>query len=334
MTYKALGKVLKTCPEYQSLLEKICNLPSGGRISLRIFRHSIPLIVQTFLDLNRPLMIVVPLSEDARNFYGELLSWGASDQNTLLFPEVEELPFERIISDPENEHQRLSALQKLNQSDSKTLVITSAAALLQKTMATEKFDSHQLKIQINQTIEINKIVNLCVEMGYSVEPSVISPGTISIRGGIVDIFPVGYDEPVRIDFWDNQIESIRLFNPIDQRSIKSIKSVSIIPAREMLVDQKGLLKLKNFAIDANFANCNEEVKQKYSQEIDQLYANNQFDESNFYSGFFNSGTLMDYFPENGLIIEIEKARIATACKELDQRVHQQKLLKQSRETQY
>ena len=275
-------------------------------------------------------MIVVPLSEDARNFYGELLSWGASDQNTLLFPEVEELPFERIISDPENEHQRLSALQKLNQSDSKTLVITSAAALLQKTMATEKFDSHQLKIQINQTIEINKIVNLCVEMGYSVEPSVISPGTISIRGGIVDIFPVGYDEPVRIDFWDNQIESIRLFNPIDQRSIKSIKSVSIIPAREMLVDQKGLLKLKNFAIDANFANCNEEVKQKYSQEIDQLYANNQFDESNFYSGFFNSGTLMDYFPENGLIIEIEPSQIATACKELDQRVHQQKLLKQSR----
>ena len=151
-------------------------------------------------------MIVAPLSEDARNFYAELLSWGVSDQSVFLFPEVEELPFERTISDPENEHQRLSTLHKLNQLDSQTLVIASAAALLQKTISTQKFESHKFKIEINQQIQINKIVNACIEMGYSVEPSVISPGSMSIRGGIIDIFPVGFEEPVRIDFWDDEIE--------------------------------------------------------------------------------------------------------------------------------
>ena len=330
MTYKALDKVLKTCPEYQSLIKKIGNLPLGGETSLRVFRPAIPLIVKTLIDLKRPLMIVAPLSEDARNFYAELLSWGVSDQSVFLFPEVEELPFERTISDPENEHQRLSTLHKLNQLDSQTVVIASAAALLQKTISTQKFESHKFKIEINQQIQINKIVNACIEMGYSVEPSVISPGSMSIRGGIVDIFPVGFEEPVRIDFWDNEIESIRFFNPIDQRSIKSTKSVSIIPCKEMLVDQKGLLKLKNFAIDANFRNCNPDVKQKYLQEIDQLSTKNEFDESNFYSGFFNTGTLMDYFPTNGLVIAIDPYKIFTASKELDRRVEHQKSVKQSR----
>ena len=330
MTYKALDKVLKACPEYQSLIRKIGNLPFGGETSLRVFRPATPLIVKTLIDLKRPLMIVAPLSEDARNFYAELLSWGVSDQSVFLFPEVEELPFERTISDPENEHQRLSTLHRLNQLDSQTLVIASAGALLQKTISTQKFESHKFKIEINQQIEINKIVNACIEMGYSVEPSVISPGTMSIRGGIVDIFPVGFEEPVRIDFWDNEIESIRFFNPIDQRSIKSTKSVSIIPCKEMLVDQKGLLKLKNFAIDANFRNCTPDVKQKYLQEIDQLSTNNEFDESNFYSGFFNTGTLMDYFPANGLVIAIDPYKIFTASKELDRRVEHQKSVKQSR----
>ncbi|HRF96989.1 MAG TPA: hypothetical protein PLZ51_17395, partial [Aggregatilineales bacterium] len=110
-------------------------------------------------------------------------------------------------------------------------VVSSARAFMQRTIAPTQFRQNCLMLRKRDRYALDKLLTLWTDMGYSYAPMVLSMGTYSRRGGVVDIFPVGADKPVRIEFFDDEIDTMRQFDPATQRSDMGIESLFIPPAR-------------------------------------------------------------------------------------------------------
>jgi len=164
-----------------------------------------------------------------------------SPESILHFPESDTLPFERLVTDPETEQERIRVLGRLASKSPEcaretgsSLIITSISGITQETIGREVFDNNCHTIVSGEQIELEDTLDLWRRMGYKFEPTVEVPGTVSRRGGIIDIYPIGTQAPKRIELWGDEIDSIRLFDPETQRSTETVNSFEVIPAQETL----------------------------------------------------------------------------------------------------
>ena len=164
-------------------------------------------------SLRRPLMVVTAQPEAAKQLYEQLLAWHPSSQVKLL-PEPDALPYEHIASDPATGLERLRALFALT-GDSSPLIVTSALAVAWKTMPYQDFISSRHIIEVGTNIDPLHLLRRWEAFGYRMEGTVEVPGTMSRRGGIVDIYPPDTDMPVRLEFFGDTVESLRFFDPAD-----------------------------------------------------------------------------------------------------------------------
>ena len=141
-------------------------------------------------------------------------------------------------------------------------------------------------------------------MGYRFESAVYGPGFVSRRGGIIDIFPVGADYPVRIELWGDEIESIRRFDPSSQRSTDMVDSLRIIPAHETLPAMVEREDLDRQLSRIDVSNCTSAHQERIREEFSQLLDGHEVDDLNMYAGFFNHGSLADYIPDEALVVQI------------------------------
>ncbi len=109
------------------------------------------------------------------------------------------------------------------------IVVTYPEALFEKVISPQVLNDHKITIKINENWNVDEVIELFVECGFHRVDFVYEPGQFSIRGGIVDIFSFGNDLPYRVELFDDEVESIRVFNPLNQLSIKKISSITIIP---------------------------------------------------------------------------------------------------------
>jgi len=184
-----------------------------------------------------PMLVVVPSSEEAQRFYGQLLVWGDDRSPMILFPEPDALPYEDLIPDPFIEQQRLQALATLlkagnqrNSGDQSPLIIGSAAAVARKTISPGEFMAASQVVKQGMGIDPVELLRRWVSMGYERVSLVEVPGTVAQRGGILDIYSVNSNLPARIEMFGNKVESIRLFDPQTQRSLAPVSDVEVIPA--------------------------------------------------------------------------------------------------------
>ena len=140
-------------------------------------------------------------------------------------------------------------------------------------------------------------------VGYEPVTTVTEPGTFSRRGGILDIFPLACAFPVRIEFFDDEIESLREFDPQSQRSIGEVSSVTIIPAREALLDNcAGVARQLEKWVEA--LRTDDEDISGLASDIEALAAGNAFPHLEHYLPYLYSNpvSLLDYAPDNTLIV--------------------------------
>ena len=198
------------------------------------------LITALYQSLRLPILVVTAQPEKCRRLHEQLLVWGDSSRVQFL-PEPDALPYERITSDASTGQERvqvLSALANINGETSAPLVVASAPALMPKTISYREFTSTAHTIKVGMNIEPFDLLGKWQAMGYRRESIVEMPGTISHRGGIIDIYPLTSDLPVRLEFFGNTIESIRTFDPAGQRSLTPVPSLAIGPATEQLTPLK------------------------------------------------------------------------------------------------
>lgn len=178
-------------------------------------------------SLPLPLILVTPTLEKAESFYENLFLFFPQSHRELLeiFPEKDEWD-EKIAQSP-----RLKVLQKLSQKEP-LFIISSLGAILQRIQDEESLRQQILFLKVREIRPPEKVVNTLIDRGYERTPLVEKRGEFSLRGCILDIFPIT-GEPTRLEYWGDEIESMRTFDINTQRSIGEKSSLHILPAKDI-----------------------------------------------------------------------------------------------------
>ena len=329
MGLNVLGSLLESIPEYQRLEHSLAK--PHARASVQVLASATPFTLSTLLRrLKVPTLVLAPQSEDSRWLYEQLVAWNGTERAVWHFPETETLPFERLASDQVTVHQRLSALAALTSGESSPLVVASVAAVAQKTITRDALISTRHCIRMHEQVTLDDLLDRWRQMGYHFESTVYAPGSVSRRGGILDIYPIGATLPARIELWGNEVDSIRHFDPATQRSTDIVDSVDVIPAHETLPALADRTRLDDVVGKIDSSNCTEASRQRVEQELELLLDGHEVEELDFYSGLFNHGSLLDYFPRDGLLSVLRPSEVAEAAGEADERAGELRRVKEQR----
>ncbi len=195
---------------------------------------------------NAPKALLASLAQQATGKHILILT-GASQEEVRLFqdfaffterpivdfPAWETLPSENIPPSPDIVGERYRVLQEILQGKEPHIILTGLQACLQKLLPREHFSSLYLTLKTGDTISFEELINRLIKMGYQRQSVASEKGEFAVRGGIIDIFPVSSPDPCRIEFWGDEIESIRLYDPIGQKSVQPVQKISITPAQEL-----------------------------------------------------------------------------------------------------
>ena len=313
MNLTCLLPLINEMPGYAQLLAA---LRKGGGQRLVMLDAAKPyLLASLYQELSLPLLVMVAQPEAAKQLQDQLNYW-LGDTPIQIFPEADALPYERLAPDPSTIQQRiktLSILKGVDSQDAPPLVIASAPAMAQKTLSPSDFPSHI--ISQGMRVDLNQLLAQWRDMGYEFENMVEVPGSFSRRGGILDIYPPNSELPARIELLGNEVESIRLFDPTTQRSLRLVDSIAIVPAREVF-SSKGL-SLEEIIHSIDLASCEDEVRKKFEHDLTRLLSGDQFDGVDFYTPLFSNGNLIDYLPPEAILILDQPLQIEEAVKQLD-----------------
>jgi len=283
------------------------------------------LIAALYSELGLPLVVITAQPEKAYRLYEQLQIWCPPSANLHLFPELDFLPYEYLSSYSATAMwerlQTLAALGLYEDGAKPPLIIASALAMITKTISQKDFTSACQILKWGMAADPLSLLRRWQFMGYEMESIVEVPGTMCRRGGIIDIFSPCSRLPARIEFFGNQIESIRLFQPESQCSSELVNSVAIAPAREFLIpDEMHINPL-------NLDNCDIEIKQRFQGDIDKLEQGQWFSGALFYFPLFNKGNILDYLDDNAILILDVPQEIEDAVKKLCQEVQELRVAK-------
>jgi transcription-repair coupling factor (superfamily II helicase) len=306
-------------PGYNRLLQELKNKNVTSAVVLDAARPY--LVAALYGQLRKTTLLVTAQPEHARKLYEQLTSW-SSNGNVMLFPEPDVLPYERLTPESTTGLERIQALSALvtgsGNGNTPPLVVASVSALMSRTTPYNVFTSARQIVRLGMTIDPFKLLESWEAMGYRLEHTVEIPGTMSHRGGIVDIYPTTSALPLRLEFFGNSVDSLRTFDPATQRSITNIPSLEIFPANELLAPW-GLEKQSlEDALDAlDLKNCTAEVKEQYLHDRELLLNRQLVREAPFYAPLFNTGKILDYLGRDALVVLDEPDTIAQVAGELD-----------------
>ncbi|HEY4255152.1 MAG TPA: transcription-repair coupling factor [Chlamydiales bacterium] len=184
---------------------------------------------------NRSVILLTGSVREDRLF--ENLSELAPDL-VLEFPAWETLPGEEIAPSPDILGKRMEALDKLTQKKGPSIVLCPVASFLQKVTSSEQLKPLFLRWKKRDKVSFNQIPEQLTALGYRRSAVVSDKGEFAVRGGIVDLFPVSSSDPFRLDFFGDEIEEIRTFDPVGQKSIGKVEELFISPANELSMLQK------------------------------------------------------------------------------------------------
>lgn len=284
-------------------------------------------------EANAPVFVLTPNPESARKLHDRLFTWLGENAPIFHFAESEDIPFERYVPDLGASHQRLRTLAALRgevKGVKQPLVICSVNAAAQATLERPVFDSSTHTLSVRNRINLDAQIRTWLDMGYVFEPTVEIPGTISRRGGILDIFPVSREKPVRIELFDDEIESIRQFDPATQRSAGKVRTVTIPPALETLPRLANEERVQELLGKMDLLGTSEEAQRRIPSELSQALAGDYLDEISFYAGFFNLGNVFDYLPPESLMIVLRPGAIEETSRSLDRRMATLRTTKEKR----
>lgn len=180
---------------------------------------------------NKHLLILTGASQEEVRLYQDFAFF--TDHPVLDFPAWETLPTENIAPSPDIVGERYRALRELAVATKPHIILSSLQACLQKLILPKNFNSLYLHLVKGKAYPFDPLIEKLQQMGYQRCSLVSDKGQFAVRGGIIDLFPVSAPDPYRLEFWDNDLESIRIFDPIGQKSVKQADSLEVTPAQEM-----------------------------------------------------------------------------------------------------
>ncbi|MGE3397214.1 MAG: transcription-repair coupling factor, partial [Sphingomonas sp.] len=184
--------------------------------------------------------------EAAMRALADTAHYFAPELETLTFPAWDCLPYDRSSPSLRSTSERLATLQALQrQSARPQLLITTINAILQRTLTPFRIRQLVARLAPGERIDLDRLTALLVANGYERADTVRDPGEFAVRGGLVDLFPAGGEKALRLDFFGDEIESVRRFDPANQRSIDRIEGFTLLPASETLLDEDSVRRFRS-----------------------------------------------------------------------------------------
>ena len=183
----------------------------------------------------RTVALVAPSEDRARRWRAELAGWLGEDR-VLAFPERETMPFETSAPSGTAVHQRLLTLWRLATTQAPVAVVTSLRALLEHTIPPEDLARRGRTLRAQDRLSWAETAAWLFDLGYEPVTEVSEPGTFSRRGGIIDIYPASAEQPARVELFGDEIETLRAFDPVTQRSQSPLEELIVLPAREFALE--------------------------------------------------------------------------------------------------
>ena len=196
-------------------------------------------VAETFKTADKPFLLVFDDKEEAA-FYLNDLEQLINGKDVLFYPGSYRRPYQIEETNNANVLLRAEVLNRINSRKKPCIIVTYPDALFEKVVTKKELEKNTLKISVGNELSIDFVNEVLFEYKFKRVDFVTEPGDFSVRGGIVDVFSFSHDEPYRIEFFGDEVDSIRTFDVETQLSTERIKKVSIIPnvANKLIAEQR------------------------------------------------------------------------------------------------
>ena len=294
---KKIIQILKNNPAYLAMKN------GKGNIVVSQASDEAILIASTFQVNPKPMLIIKDNQYQAQLLYQELRP--LLNNKVLYFPSDESLRIEALAYSKELMGERVNTLASLCEG-TPYVVICHTHSLSRYVPSVELFQSHMLHLKVGMTIEPVLLREKLIQNGYQNIQRVDEPFFYSKRGGVIDVYSIQYDNPVRIEFFDDEIESIRFYDKNNQRSLEKVQEVTILPATDMLYDKN---EIKHVMDEIDYLHEQMPVDEYRDQLDEEISIDKEslraFDYSSRlyqYLSLFSSSTLLIEYMNNPLIV--------------------------------
>ena len=329
MRLDGLLALLRNDPHYEHFLQRARGLtsaaPAAGRVpalSLNLLEAARPYLIAALQrDWPGPVVLVSGSPGQVRLVTDQIRAWAPEPDRVLYYQAPDVVFYDQAPWDRETIQARanvLSALTALREDQepetgSGTIVTISIWALMTKSVSPMAFRRATRSLRVGGVIPLYQLLEYCVRAGY--EPAVVveEPGDFAHRGSIVDIFPPDLPEPVRIDFFGDQIDSIRTFDTETQRSRRPLQQLTLAPASEALPEWGKAATEALLALE--LGSCQSATRQRMAEERQQIMDGRSFRGIEYYLPYLypRPSTLLDFLPSNALLLLDDMVTLETAA---------------------
>lgn len=248
-----LDNILKHNLAFNALLN------GKGNIVVNDVSDEALLLTSAFLKLKRNIVVVKANQYEANMLYQKVML--LNEKDVSLFAVDESYRIEALAASPELLGQRIDTMYQLTKNEPRIL-ITHSQAIIRYLPTKQLFIDNCLKIKVGMQIDIYDLKASLLKSGYQSAIRVDQPFYFSKRGGVIDVFSIQYENPIRIEFFDDEIESIRFYNQNTQRTIENIDEITILPASDILYDDQEVTKVISKIND---------LRDSQAEILDELY---------------------------------------------------------------
>lgn len=283
------------------------------------------MMASLFLESERPLLVITHNMFAAQKIFEDLAEL-ISDENVLLYPAQELMAAEAAIASPEIMARRIDVLTKLA-SGYRGIIVAPLAGIRRLLPVKEVFQASPMTVKQDDILHLETFLARMAELGYERVDRVEAKGEMSVRGGIIDFYPLTSPTAVRIELFDDEVNSIRSFDAGDQRSLEKFDSITITPCREILADRQRLGSAANAAFELLQAQLEKMTDRKAKDKLLEGIGHDieLMREGMFFSGLYQyisllypeRHTLFDYMPGDTVVLVDEPGRLLETAKQLE-----------------
>ena len=293
--------LIKTLEENKKFQELTKQISKTGPIAISglVDVEKLHVLAGIFNETKRPMVLVTYNEIQARKLYQDLKKL---IKQTYFFPKKEITSYDYVAQSKEIEYKRIDVLNKMylaKQQKEPIIIVTTIEAVMQKMVAKDTLYQNVIDFEVGKTYLLDEIKEKLVGLGYERSDLIENKGQFSIRGGIVD---VGLSEKigVRIEFWGDEVDSIRFFQISSQRSTEMLKEITIFPAHELIVQ--------------DLSEAVKNIQEKYPEEIEdiELIKNGDYISkiNKYFNEFYeNQASFLDYMSDEYLLLLDENSKI-------------------------
>jgi transcription-repair coupling factor len=293
--------LIKTLEENKKFQELTKQISKTGPIAISglVDVEKLHVLAGIFNETKRPMVLVTYNEIQARKLYQDLKKL---IKQTYFFPKKEITSYDYVAQSKEIEYKRIDVLNKMylaKKQKEPIIIVTTIEAVMQKMIAKDTLYQNVIDFKVGKTYLLDGIKEKLVGLGYERSDLIENKGQFSIRGGIVD---VGLSEKigVRIEFWGDEVDSIRFFQISSQRSTEMLKEITIFPAHELIVQ--------------DLSEAVKNIQEKYPEEIEdiELIKNGDYISkiNKYFNEFYeNQASFLDYMSDEYLLLLDEKSKI-------------------------